>query len=195
VIDRLFDRSHDVETGGSISPRLLGVSAEQRRTGVAYRPIDPGEFARGFNRLDIDHQRFTFVDLGSGKGRALFLASSYPFRRIVGVEFSPVLHRVAEANVRSHRNKYQRCHAFDLHCVDARHFEFPDEPLVVFLYHPFDADITAQVANRVRASFLNHPREILVLYSNPVHASVWTDAGFDCVDEGDLFAIFRPLTD
>jgi SAM-dependent methyltransferase len=188
--DQLFDRSHDVETGDSISPRRCGLSLAQRRSGVAYRPIDPEEFMRGFARLEIDHRRFVFVDLGSGKGRALFLASDYPFRAIVGVEFSPVLHKVAQENVRRYRNKDQRCRSFDLHCVDARDFVFPNEPLVLFLYHPFDAAIVTQVARRVRASFLEQPREIIVLYSNPVHAAIWQQEGFDCADQGDLFAIF-----
>src|ERR1700674_4645239 len=50
-------------------------------------------------RLHLDFQRFGFVDLGSGKGRALLLASDYPFREIIGVELSPKLDRVARDNI------------------------------------------------------------------------------------------------
>jgi SAM-dependent methyltransferase len=191
--DRLFDLRHGVQTGGRVVPRRFGVSAAQRRSAVTYRAVDPEEFSRGFQRLGIEHERFTFVDLGSGKGRALFLASDYPFRRLVGVEFSPRLHRVAQANVRQYRSDRQRCQTFDLHCMDAGEFTFPDGPLVVFLYNPFDATVMARVAARLRASFLEQPREILVLYANPFQAQVWEDAGFRCVDRGDLFMISRPV--
>jgi predicted RNA methylase len=48
-----------------------------------------------------DLHRFSFVDFGSGKGRVLLVASHYPFREVVGVEFSPELQKIAEGNIRS----------------------------------------------------------------------------------------------
>ena len=50
-------------------------------------------------RLDVDHSEFTFVDYGLGKGRVLMLATEYPFKRIVGVEFSESLDRTARQNL------------------------------------------------------------------------------------------------
>ena len=38
--------------------------------------------------LGIYYPDCVFLDLGAGKGRALLLASQFPFKRIVGVEFS-----------------------------------------------------------------------------------------------------------
>ena len=43
-----------------------------------------------------DVSGYTFVDLGSGKGRMLFVAAERPFRRVIGVEFSRSLHAEAE---------------------------------------------------------------------------------------------------
>ena len=40
-------------------------------------------------------QDYTFLDIGSGKGRVLMLASDAPFRHIVGVELSPALTAIA----------------------------------------------------------------------------------------------------
>src|ERR1700691_1972444 len=51
------------------------------------------------DRLQLDYRRFSFVDVGSGKGRALLLACDYPFREIMGIELSPELDRVARANI------------------------------------------------------------------------------------------------
>jgi len=46
-----------------------------------------------------DFHDFIFIDLGSGKGRTLLMASDYPFRRIVGVELLLALHQIAQENL------------------------------------------------------------------------------------------------
>ena len=48
---------------------------------------------KALTRLDIAvHERYTFLDLGSGKGRILLQASLYPYKRIVGVEIAEVIY-------------------------------------------------------------------------------------------------------
>ena len=49
--------------------------------------------------LKLDFQEFTFIDIGSGKGRVLMMAADYPFRRILGIELLPDLHRAAQENL------------------------------------------------------------------------------------------------
>jgi tRNA G46 methylase TrmB len=39
------------------------------------------------------YSQYTFIDVGSGKGRVLFVAAEYPFRKVIGVEFQmPIGH-------------------------------------------------------------------------------------------------------
>ncbi len=61
--------------------------------GSFYQPSEPVLFREMVGGLPIDCSEFTFIDVGSGKGRALLLAADYPFRRIIGVEVPPELHR------------------------------------------------------------------------------------------------------
>ena len=68
----------------------------------AYQPIEAEIFREMMNRLAIDFSRLTFIDIGSGKGRALLLASEYPFRRIIGIELLPDLNRIAQENIRAY---------------------------------------------------------------------------------------------
>src|SRR5712691_7133679 len=65
--------------------RLLGV------LNSPYQPTEPVLFEEMLASIKIDFRNFTFIDLGSGKGRVLLLASDYPFRQIVGVELLPAL--------------------------------------------------------------------------------------------------------
>jgi Histone methylation protein DOT1 len=94
---RYGDMEYDWErrvntTSGAVGwrERLLGVFHSP------YQPTDPALFRQMMAELPIDFPEFIFVDLGSGKGRTLLLASEYAFRRIIGVEIVTELHRAAE---------------------------------------------------------------------------------------------------
>ena len=74
----------------------------------AYQPTEPAlfrEMMKTMSSLEIDFQDLTFIDVGSGKGRVLLMAAEYPFRRVLGVELLPALHRVAQANIRAYKSE------------------------------------------------------------------------------------------
>lgn len=114
--------------------------------------------------LKVDFREFTFVDLGSGKGRALLMASDQPFRRIVGVEFMPDLHRAAQQNIAHYSNDRQQCKQIKSLLMDVRDFEFPAGPLVVYLFNPFPEPVFARVLENLRVSVEQDPRPVFVAY-------------------------------
>jgi SAM-dependent methyltransferase len=149
-----YDQLTGCDTSGMIHARRLGPDAED------YQPVDPDVFRAGLDLLPEELAPFTFVDVGCGKGRALLLAEEYPFRKITGVEFSGKLAKIAAANaVKIRSRRISVVHA------DARDFQFPPEPLVVFLYNPFSGDILRSVMKRLGS----HPSSLYILYVNPVH--------------------------
>ena len=97
--DAAFDASHGTDTGGVEELHHFQVIGDNAQYGHSHIATDPTHFSEMMNGLAIDFATFTFIDLGSGKGRAIMLAAAYPFRRIIGVEFVAELHRVAEANI------------------------------------------------------------------------------------------------
>lgn len=195
-IDREFDSRFGVDTGGVTYLSGLEIDSHRRRHGVNHWAMDPGEMQAALASLAIDHARFTFVDFGSGKGRAMLMASLLPFRRIVGIEFAPELHRQAKDNIRRFQHPGQRCHNLESVCMDAASYELPDEPLVVFLYNPFGAEVMREVAHNVVESLRKRPRELYVLYANPFQADAWLQAGFVEKVRGSTFALFvHPLAE
>ncbi len=83
------------------------VGWRDRLLGVFNSPYQPTEATLFHEMIDalaqqtnIDFSEFTFIDLGSGKGRALLMASDYPFRRILGVELLPALHQTCQPEYR-----------------------------------------------------------------------------------------------
>ena len=136
-------------------------------------------FRDAIGALPIDYRRFVFIDFGSGKGRAILLATEFPFKRIVGVEFSEELHRIAQDNIRRFRSDISKCKDVESVCMDAVDYPLPDDCLVCYFCNPFDATLMAQVLSNIRKSFLRNPREIFIVYYNPKEGHL--------VDQADCF--------
>jgi tRNA1(Val) A37 N6-methylase TrmN6 len=117
----------------------------------------------------LDPDKFAFIDLGSGKGRALFLAAAYPFKRIIGVEYAPELHEIAMRNTRTYRNPARKCADIQPVCADATSFAFPLLPTVCFMNNPFGEPLIAAVATRIDESVRASPRPFFVVYLHANH--------------------------
>ncbi|MGB9119786.1 MAG: class I SAM-dependent methyltransferase [Candidatus Angelobacter sp.] len=171
-----YDWEHSVDTTRS----NVGFST-QFLAGVTARPYfatEPWLFEQIMGALALSIQQsavsqsmahgalrgFTFIDLGSGKGRVLLMASDYPFQKIVGVEFMPELHRAAQKNISDYLSDRQQCRQIEAVCMDARDFQFPPEPLLVYLFNPFSESTFAQVLENLRRSVKQSPRPIYVAY-------------------------------
>jgi hypothetical protein len=77
--DMEYDWEHRVNTtNGTVGwrARLLGLFHS------AYQPTEPALFREMMASLPIEFEHFTFLDLGSGKGRTLLMASSIRFGRL-----------------------------------------------------------------------------------------------------------------
>ncbi len=163
--DMEFDWEHRVDTtSGTVEwrTRLLGLF------GSPYQPTDPNLFHEMMSALAIDYQHFTFLDIGSGKGRTLLMASEYPFRRILGIELLPELHQVAQANLAQHKSARQKCFLLETICGDAANFSFPAAPLLVYLFDPLPESGLGRMLDNLERSLSAHPRTVYVLYHNPV---------------------------
>jgi SAM-dependent methyltransferase len=134
----------------------------------SYQPIEADIFREIINTLAIDFNQHTFIDIGSGKGRALLLASEFPFRRIIGIELLPELNRIAEENIGKFSNAQGRTMAFESVCGDATEFKFPDEPLVVYLFHPLTEAGFRKVLVNLQSSLKQFPRPAQIVYVNPI---------------------------
>jgi SAM-dependent methyltransferase len=148
--------------------RLLGVFHSP------YQPTDPALFREMLEALDIDFSGFLFIDLGSGKGRTLLMAADFPFRKIIGVELLPHLHQVACENLNKYASPSQKCFAVESRCGDARTFEFPAEPTVLYLFNPLPEAGLLNVIENLERSLRDHPTQVCVLYHNPLLEHVLT---------------------
>ncbi|MCU1255945.1 MAG: hypothetical protein JWM83_2244 [Candidatus Angelobacter sp.] len=157
-----YDWEHSVDTTRSnVGFRTQFVAGVMARP---YFATEPWLFEQIMQAIPVDFSKCTFIDLGSGKGRVLLMASDYPFQRIVGVEFMPELHRVAIKNVAGYSNDHQRCRHIEAVCLDARNFQFPSGPLVVYLFNPFSEPTFAQILENLRQSIEQALRPVYIAY-------------------------------
>src|SRR4051812_17010772 len=129
--ERLYIRYREsrlgIDTEAFVSLEDLGLEDPNRRY---YVPVSYQSFPKILRALNADPQRDVFLDFGSGMGRAVILAALHPFRKIIGVELSPELSRVAERNVRNAFNRL-RCRDVELVTSDAMTYRIPPEVTVV----------------------------------------------------------------
>jgi len=153
-----FDFDHNVDTTRSNAkfvPQFIAMLI-----GSPYFASEPWLFQEMMQALPIEFQAFTFVDLGSGKARALLLAAQYPFQQIIGVEFMPDLNSIARRNVAA----YPQVESLEM---DARDFEFPSTPLVVYMFNPFPEPVFAAVLANLECSWRESPRAMYIAYRSP----------------------------
>jgi SAM-dependent methyltransferase len=173
ITDALYDSLHKVDTGGVIDlPEMEG-------KGKNYVGTPPRAWKLMLNHLPIDPSLFTYIDFGCGKGRTLLLASKMGFKRIIGVDISQQLLNVARQNME--RKNVDG----ELVCGDVREFDFPNEPLVTFMYNPFFPDVMLRLAENLRDSVRSHPREVYVVYYSAAFRDVWRSLDFSVFRETD----------
>jgi hypothetical protein len=179
VADAAFDPIYGVDTGGEIHPSSMhDVESDNRIYSVEYKATRVDLFRQMTRASDIEPHCYTFIDYGSGKGRGLLLASQLPFRRVVGVEYSPILHQIAEQNLHVVRFAKRRSGPVESVCEDAVRFQIPEEPVVLYFYNPFTRQIMESVRDNLVRSYEGNPRSIVVIYLIPAHSDVWDAVDF-----------------
>jgi hypothetical protein len=172
---RYLERRYGIETMRVIPLDELGLDAPDR---VYYRPTEWSTLPRILRRRDVGPDD-VFVDFGSGLGRVVFQAAlRYPFKRVVGVELSEELNRVAHGNVEHNRARL-RCQQVELVTSDVLEFPIPDDMTVAFFANPFQGALFATVIDRLLVSLDRRPRRLRLIYRNPVeHASLMATGRF-----------------
>jgi predicted RNA methylase len=174
-----FDARFGTDTAAVVYPwNLPSINSEHTKEIHSYEATPAWLIREILESVPLQPQLFAFVDMGSGKGRALLVASELPFAKIVGIELSQELHQIAEENVRRYRPASQRCTALFLHCMNAVEYTFGPEPLVLFIFNPFGRDFVRTILASLDASLSAMPREAFVVYINPRFEALARSAHF-----------------
>jgi len=175
-----FDVEYGTETSGLVSGGGLFSGHEHDRFSVAYYGMSPSRMRKALERWRETSgtravEEYSFVDIGSGKGRAVMLASELPFREVVGVELNASLHDVAEKNLKRWREAGRAVCPVTLVQSDALSLSLPEGRLLIFLYNPFLAPMMRRLLARVDAVGKDRRGEIDLLYVVPQQEAVFAE--------------------
>ncbi|MBO9505687.1 MULTISPECIES: hypothetical protein [Qipengyuania] len=164
-----FDRLWGTDTTKSVKRRDLDFPTGQEKHFHQYEVSEHDTLKGLLELLDIDPSKFTFIDIGSGKGRVVFEASQIPFQRSIGVEYSRKLHDIAQINARLFTERGGPLVKPEFWQGDARDFLLPEGPLLLYLYNPFSSAILDEFINRIEQAATDEARTIYLAYVNPEH--------------------------
>ena len=175
-----FDERYGVDTSGLIGGRELPGGHAHDVFSTAYFGVPPSRFAGAVERWReipgvVPTAEYSFVDIGSGKGRALLLASGMGFREVTGVELNPELVRIAERNVKVWVQDGRAQSEIRVICGDATGIELPDGPVLVYLYNPFRAPVLRRLLETLTAAAKGRRSPVDVLYLYPEEDAVFRE--------------------
>lgn len=163
-VNRKYDKRNNVDTWSSLSPSQMETDSVNRKHAEIYTPMPERIFRFILNSIDLDFREYTFVDYGSGKGKALLMASDFQFRKIIGVEFAKNLHRIADRNISNYKSEKQKCFNIETFLEDASRFLLPESNCIIFLYAPFHGPVLDEVLENVKQWLIDYCRRVVICY-------------------------------
>jgi hypothetical protein len=178
-VNRMLERRAGIRTDGYIYPEELGFQGEHLGR---YQPTGWFQLRRILRRTEVGPDD-VFIDIGSGMGRVVYQAAAwYPFRRVIGLELSERLNRIARDNLQRTRPRL-RCQDVQIVSADVLEYELPDDVTVVFLNNPFTGPVFEAAVAKLVASLRRRPRHLRLIYVNPKEEAVLLRNGFRRVRE------------
>jgi Histone methylation protein DOT1 len=172
VVRHLFERGEFIETASEARLEDYQLDDPER-----VRYVATGRFVvpRVLRRIGVGPDD-VFIDFGSGKGRVVYQAAQFPFKRVIGVEIADDLNRIARYNIEHNRDRLV-CEDVELVTQDAVGYQVPDDVTVAYFYHPFEGKIFARVIDNLVASLDRSPRQLRIIYVYPMSADCLLDTG------------------
>ncbi len=193
-----FDQIHGTDTSGLVPAADLLTGHPHDDHITAYYAVAPSILRELVQRWrdtppPLPPSRYTFLDLGCGKGRALMIASEFSFQEVVGIELNAAMVATAQHNV----DLWNRAHAEDPTAQriapirvlqgDALETAFPLTPTVVFLFHPFEEPVVKPLLRRIESAFARRAGALDILYVNAEHGpTLDAHPGFGLLWKGRL---------
>lgn len=189
--ERQFDERNRVQTDGIVTLGRLTIESPNKNMGSEYVPSPGRLIEHAFAHLPPDLREYTFIDVGSGKGRILLHAALHDFKQIIGVEFAAELHAISKQNIAAFSAANKHHPPISGVLGDAIDFIIPDGKCVFFFYNPFGRPVMERVLENIAASYRQEPRKIYFMFLSLKH-----ERGNDADANRELLerqAYLRPL--
>jgi len=161
---RTFDRRYGIRTSGHIELSATSFEKSKLQHATAYGPVNGWGFRRLLKHLQLQ-KSCGFVDLGSGLGRACFVAAEYGFSRVTGVELAPELCATARENIASCRLPISQKERIRILEQDALEYCDAAEDGVFFMYRAFSLRFLELVCEKVILRAKQLEKRLTIIYT------------------------------
>jgi SAM-dependent methyltransferase len=163
-----FDQAYNVETSGYVASDKIHADPKVQDVTHPYAPVQPSVIRTILTALG-DVTEYTFIDYGCGKGRAILVATEFPFQKIIGVELSSSLADVARRNAVVFAGRFPERTKIDIYAQNVLDYEPPHSNVAIFIYHSFGRPVWAEVLKKLEAGLsAGRYRHLFLIYCNPV---------------------------
>lgn len=163
IYDKYYDKKYRIDTYEWVTNEDLDVKDDIKQHASMYMATKTFHLRKALKVLNIPKGK-VIIDIGSGKGRVLLVASEFGFKEARGVEFSPKLCAIAKNNIETFKTLKPTNTIFSIINMDASLYQFKDDEDVFYFHNPFNEVILLKVIHNILESLKRKPRDILIIY-------------------------------
>ncbi|MBI2441065.1 MAG: class I SAM-dependent methyltransferase [Lentisphaerae bacterium] len=150
--------------------------------GARYQPTPYNILERAFDYLRPAPDD-VFIDLGCGQGRAVFVAATRRFKKVIGVEINQELLAIAKRNLDKLKLNVA---PIEIVGADAAAFDL-SAGTVFFMFNPFGPRTLVRVLDNLKKTLMTHSRKVRVVYYSAAQRAL-LDSQAWLVAEGEIDA-------
>lgn len=170
------EKKYTINTTGADDLKKLKKKGIDISHATMYMPVSYKLLEEALQQIPVNNKNH-FLDIGCGKGRAMCVAANYGFYQIYGIDFSRDFCNAAETNLSLVKQKIPSLD-FLVTEADAAITNIPDDVDLIFLFNPFDEVIMKKVIANIKVSMSKNPRDLNIIYANPLYKKLFTSNGF-----------------
>lgn len=163
--DFYFEMKYGVSTSSIVRREDLDISETSKEHSEEYMPTRIRHFRLLIKELKLP-ENSVFVDMGSGKGRVLLMASLHKFKHITGVEISSQLCEIAKNNIAKFEKTLKRSSQIKIVNEDVLKYNIKNDENVFYFYNPFDNFVMEKIIDRITRSLNDNPRKVWLILNN-----------------------------
>ena len=172
------ERKYKINTTDIEEINKLNIKDVDTSNSNEYMPSNFVLLEKVFTELNKYKHNKTFLDIGCGKGRTLFVAAHFGFEMLTGVEFIQAYCNYIQTEITKIKPQFPSA-SFQISCLDATQYTIPANVQTLFFYNPFNEKVMDKVIQNILASLSKAKRTLYIIYLSPVYQQKFIDAGFE----------------
>ena len=115
--------------------------------------------------LISDVKKYSFIDVGSGKGKVLInnIIKNTLYNKNIGIEIDKKLYDISINNLNIIKNKFNTNNV-EIYFSDILNYKCKNEPSIYFFFNPFSYDIYKKFLIMNKKHFFKYPTIIIQIY-------------------------------